>query len=100
MAGNKRWTEKDIATLRSEYGFTTVEELAKKLSRSVDAVRWKASKLRIEYNPSDSIKIHQRLTAIESLLHEILTNVRYNSGKSTPNNARNYQYCHIKKNNQ
>ena len=76
MAGNKRWTNKEIAILREEYGVTDNEELSVKLNRSIDSIHWKASKLNISYlkNSNILIKINNteaRLSKIEARLSKI-----------------------------
>lgn len=45
MAGNKRWSGKELEYLRNNYLFMDVNEMAQHLGRSVDAIQWKASQL-------------------------------------------------------
>lgn len=47
MAGNKRWSGKELDYLRKNYLFVDVNEMAQHLGRSVNAIQWKASQLGI-----------------------------------------------------
>ena len=47
MAGNKRWSAQELEYLQSNYLFMNVKELSEHLGRSVDAIQWKASQLKI-----------------------------------------------------
>ncbi len=45
----KRWTVEEIQFLQDNYNKKSVEFVAEKLNRTVDAVQWQASKLDIKY---------------------------------------------------
>lgn len=76
MAGNKRWSQNDIDTLKAEYGIVDVSALAKKLNRTVDAVHWKASKLDVKYDPDNVVSINHRLDSIEAKLSELVNTLQ------------------------
>lgn len=42
---NKHWSNEDTAFLRENYGILPIDELANRLARSEEAVRWRASDL-------------------------------------------------------
>ena len=48
----KLWTKAEIATLRKEYPKTDTKQLAKKLKRTLEAVRFQAKKRRLKKTKS------------------------------------------------
>jgi hypothetical protein len=44
---NKHWTDEDIQYLKENYSIADIDELANRLERSVDSVRWQASNLKL-----------------------------------------------------
>ncbi len=71
MAGDKRWNQSELDYLKSSYGIKDVNEIARYLNRSIDAVHWKASQFKIKFDPSNVVNINKRLDSIEKLLKEL-----------------------------
>lgn len=44
---NKHWSDEDIQYLNDNYGKVAIEELALRLERSVDSIRWQATQLQL-----------------------------------------------------
>ncbi len=65
MAGNKRWSQKEIDLLKTYYSITSIEEISEKLpNRSIDAIHKKASDLKIAFSPDEENLIFSKLEEI------------------------------------
>ena len=72
MAGNKRWSLKDVEYLKENYGVLHVSEISETLNRSIDAVHWKASSLGIFFNKvTDIPTVFDLLERIHVLENEV-----------------------------
>ena len=87
MAGNKRWTEKEIDYLKEHYGSIDVAEVAMFLKRTIDSVHWKASQLNIEFKPSSIVELNSKLQRIEKKVDDILELLLLQSRTSAEWNA-------------
>lgn len=74
MAQRKRWTAGEMQILESEYGATDIQELAKRLNRSVDAIHYRASKSKISfYRPGIKADQYTQLDRIEAKIDKLLS---------------------------
>lgn len=76
MAGNKRWSDKDLDILRREYGWTDLEALAAKLGRSVAAIQWKASKEGIAFTREINVLEYKSIKQNLKDLSDAMTDVQ------------------------
>lgn len=72
MAGNKRWTQDQLDFLQENYGRKDIKIIAKKLSRSLDAVHWKAKQLGIGHQVNEVLNLNDRMIRLEKKMDAIL----------------------------
>jgi len=79
MAGNRRWSAKEIDYVIKNYGRVPVADIAKKLKRSKDSVHWKANSLDVKFKRSELIDfarlVDTRFAEIEAKIDKILVKI-------------------------
>ena len=55
MGGNKRWTADELTYLSKNYGYSSIEDLSKYLTRSKASIHKKASDLGISFSKVELI---------------------------------------------
>ncbi len=73
MAGNKRWSDKEISVLRKYYAGSDIKELVKKLpNRSVNSIHKKASDLGVSFTKNERTNLDLRIDDLFSKLENVI----------------------------
>lgn len=71
-----RWTKDEVKILKDNYGKIDINKLSIILSRSNDAIHWKASQLNISFKKNDVVELYAEISSINERINSLTNDIQ------------------------